>query len=507
MISTVLRDTNTTAPDGLAVSHEQLEALRNTFDERLGALERALLDPSQASALVPLVLDLTRVVTDEAAAAARQVCLETQLEAHRAALATGVADRQTITALRLSVGELQTQVDQLGADLGGERRQVAEARSAAEHGRGQLASLESRVAAAEERAEEAAATVRTLTEERTRLASSQAELQAEVAAARRDAEAAVATERAEGAALRQSVGEANAQLERSNAELDNERQALAAAQRAVKEGRARIATVEASAAEASKRTADEAAAAANALATASHTLAEEHAKLQAELAAARKDLEAAHEERAAATELRSRLEKQMAEAAAQQADARMLSDEPRAAELEPSTSAPPEAVPVPAGTAVADALRPWEAEDASEPPPAPATPEADSARQTYWDNTVRQDPRHSLSDGNVHIQVDGERAKLVDLSAGGAQVVTSRGLKPGHQVRVSLPSGSAQTAAKARVAWSRLEPGGSGLQYRAGLAFTEVDPKAIAFLLEGATPAPGTGAGSRRPEPVDPATS
>jgi hypothetical protein len=153
---------------------------------------------------------------------------------------------------------------------------------------------------------------------------------------------------------------------------------------------------------------------------------------------------------------------------------------------------------------VADALRTWTSESVhpAAPPAGPAPSAAPAATNapsspglkgakptpsTAYD-TMRQTPRHDVTERRLAIQVDGAEALLVDLSKGGAQVVTPAMLKPGRQVKVVLPTKGAGSHGKARVAWSKLEPPSSGsgiLQYRAGLTFTSVDHKAIERILEG----------------------
>lgn len=115
-----------------ASAQQQLDALRATFDERVDALERALVDPNQSASLVPLVLDLTRVATEEAEAVARQACLETQLESQSAALAAVVSDRSTIADLRRLNERTKLELDAARAEAGRERQTVADAHRALE---------------------------------------------------------------------------------------------------------------------------------------------------------------------------------------------------------------------------------------------------------------------------------------------------------------------------------------------------------------------------------------
>ena len=151
---------------------------------------------------------------------------------------------------------------------------------------------------------------------------------------------------------------------------------------------------------------------------------------------------------------------------------------------------------------VADALRAWTIEPAGEPAPpspspavlsaaaaaeaAPVDPSRPAPTPSQYD-LVRKSPRYELSSRRISVLVDDVPGDLVDLSDHGAQVVTSGMLKPSSHVRVAFPSGGPLATAKAKVAWSRLEPpthGGGELQYRAGLSFTKIDPKTIERVLK-----------------------
>lgn len=147
---------------------------------------------------------------------------------------------------------------------------------------------------------------------------------------------------------------------------------------------------------------------------------------------------------------------------------------------------------------VADALRAWTTDPANasaDPSPAAlpavadaspvATPSGDPSRPAAAPSQfdlVRKSPRFDLSARRIAVLVDDIPGDLVDLSEHGAQVVTSGMLKPSSHVRVAFPSGGPLATAKAKIAWSRIEPptqGGGELQYRAGLTFTKIDPKTI----------------------------
>src|SRR4029077_12016810 len=88
-------------------AQKRLEVLRGAMDMRLSALEAALADPAQGGSLEALILDLSRVATDEAQAAAASACVDARLDADvRIAKAQAAAqaaidhERQTSTDLR-----------------------------------------------------------------------------------------------------------------------------------------------------------------------------------------------------------------------------------------------------------------------------------------------------------------------------------------------------------------------------------------------------------------------
>lgn len=174
-------------------------------------------------------------------------------------------------------------------------------------------------------------------------------------------------------------------------------------------------------------------------------------------------------------------------------------DNEAAAELEASSvdeGTPPTGV----FSTVADALRAWatetdalnarlpETEQPAAPlPSAPSTvvPARPRPAPAQYD-AVRRFERHDLSALRIAVTVDREPGTLVDLSAGGAQVVTCAMLKPGRQVRVTFPASGPLATGLAKIAWSRLEPptqGGGELQYRAGLSFTKIEQRTIERVL------------------------
>jgi hypothetical protein len=92
---------------------------------------------------------------------------------------------------------------------------------------------------------------------------------------------------------------------------------------------------------------------------------------------------------------------------------------------------------------------------------------------------TRRAPRVRVAP-NVMMAVEGKSATLVDLSAVGAQVVSSSGLKPNQQVSVALADNVAQLKFSAAVVWTSFEiPPDGAARYRAGLDFVDADGGAV----------------------------
>jgi PilZ domain-containing protein len=81
---------------------------------------------------------------------------------------------------------------------------------------------------------------------------------------------------------------------------------------------------------------------------------------------------------------------------------------------------------------------------------------------------------------NADAMIDGNAARLVDLSTVGAQVISSTVLKPNQRVRVALPDDRGMLRFSAIVAWASFEiPPQSGPRYRAGINFVDANPPAV----------------------------
>ena len=107
-----------TDPRLLEAAQRQLDALRSAIDARLAELEGALADPERAAALPGLVLELSRLSTSEAQAAAQRACLQVQYDSEATLLeqdarssAALEAERKTSAELRRSLEQVQKRLD------------------------------------------------------------------------------------------------------------------------------------------------------------------------------------------------------------------------------------------------------------------------------------------------------------------------------------------------------------------------------------------------------------
>ena len=91
----------------------------------------------------------------------------------------------------------------------------------------------------------------------------------------------------------------------------------------------------------------------------------------------------------------------------------------------------------------------------------------------------RRAPRFS-----VHVEmpviIDGNPARIVDLSMLGAQVISTTSLRPNQRIRVSLEG----LRFNAAVAWATFELPVEGPRYRAGINFQDANAAVITRLLE-----------------------
>ncbi len=94
---------------------------------------------------------------------------------------------------------------------------------------------------------------------------------------------------------------------------------------------------------------------------------------------------------------------------------------------------------------------------------------------------TRAAERFTIPSG-LKVQLDGESAVLLDFSKTGVRILCPRILRPAQQVRLALVLEKKCLRIGALVVWASFEPArGTGRpKYRAGLQFSQADPKRIA---------------------------
>lgn len=110
---------------------------------------------------------------------------------------------------------------------------------------------------------------------------------------------------------------------------------------------------------------------------------------------------------------------------------------------------------------------------------APPVVTEEAPRQVDWHGT-RRAPRYRIRKG-VEIQLDGNGAFVVDLSAIGAQVLSPTILRPNQRVRISVPTDEFVMRFRGAVAWAKFElPNPTEApRYRAGVEFLDADGAAM----------------------------
>ena len=92
---------------------------------------------------------------------------------------------------------------------------------------------------------------------------------------------------------------------------------------------------------------------------------------------------------------------------------------------------------------------------------------------------TRRAPRIRIRE-NVEVLVDGNAAVLIDLSTVGAQVLSTKMLKPNQRIRLTLPEGKTAIRCTGSIAWASYEmPKGQPPRYRAGIELSAPDPVAM----------------------------
>ena len=96
---------------------------------------------------------------------------------------------------------------------------------------------------------------------------------------------------------------------------------------------------------------------------------------------------------------------------------------------------------------------------------------------------TRRAPRFTIVDG-VEVSIDGNPARLQDLSLVGAMVVSPTILRPNQRVRMSLPDTNRPVRFSGGVAWASFEMPKGGPRYRAGIEFFDADPVVLNKFIE-----------------------
>lgn len=96
-----------------------------------------------------------------------------------------------------------------------------------------------------------------------------------------------------------------------------------------------------------------------------------------------------------------------------------------------------------------------------------------------WQGT-RRAPRFRARHG-IEIQLDGNPASVVDVSAVGVQVISPTILRPNQKVRVSIPNDDFVMRIRGSIAWAKFElpKPSEPPQYRAGVDFADGDESAL----------------------------
>jgi hypothetical protein len=113
----------------------------------------------------------------------------------------------------------------------------------------------------------------------------------------------------------------------------------------------------------------------------------------------------------------------------------------------------------------------------------PAPPEAQLPPRVRQPG-VRRAARVRIAEG-IEVPVDGDLARLLDLSILGAQVVAPFALKPNQRVRLSFADGRGVVRCLGSVAWASFEmPQNLPPRYRAGIEFNGANAEALSLFCE-----------------------
>ena len=120
--------------------------------------------------------------------------------------------------------------------------------------------------------------------------------------------------------------------------------------------------------------------------------------------------------------------------------------------------------------------------------PENAPPDASPVVAAAGDVAVAEQPNATVTLDfdrirGVELMVDGNPATLVDLSSGGAQIMSPTSLKPHQRVRMTLP-GAPLVRLHGEISWAIFEMPGGVPRYRAGVSFIDPDLAGIMRFIE-----------------------
>ena len=96
---------------------------------------------------------------------------------------------------------------------------------------------------------------------------------------------------------------------------------------------------------------------------------------------------------------------------------------------------------------------------------------------------TRRAPRFKVVDG-TEVQIDGERATVVNLSVVGAQTCSAAALKPKQRVTLVFTDGGQSMRIRSVVASVSVEAADGVTRYRAGIEFLDADQSAVQKLID-----------------------
>ena len=514
-------------------AQRELDALRAALDARLMALEKALAHPENSESLETLIIDLARVASEEAHTSAARQWLEAQADADARtppAAGNGAGIHGALigesASLRREVDELRTRLERETVRGDGLRRDVEAARAALQEERVTRRRLESELTEAGNTKTDLSEAVETLRGDLDVARKTVVEAQRELYSVRQQLRAAldsaasgaadldanrtsvaslsadVARERAEREALAADMEQARAATAAAVADADAARAALttleerhadlertATAEREERRGHLSavekhvtdvVARAEAAdavlSAEAAKRRQTEAA-----LATERERFAANEQQLRAEVERARAEQAeyfAAYEKAAVALKTATAEMQTLRHATlSERIESLRATQQAVSSEVETRRAA--------AGRVRELELRLFRREQAVTESPDLELGSMLEDRTPSGVQPIRRFSRYSFP-STIDVDIEGAHAQLIDMSVGGAQVLSATPLEQHHECLIALISDEIPVTCRGKVVWTRADPQSQakGLRYRAGIQFTDSDPAAVeAFII------------------------